>query len=622
MDADSLPRLHSDNSDSMLLEITNPPPFSPLSVYNDPPMLKRSAEHLKVEGPLTPPMFSTSPMKKIKSVSFSEILAEYIPTMKLADSSDDGGGSSVNFDDYDDLLREIEPLATQARRSIENEQLSGADTTARVDIPDLDFSLPVAPWAEYSQSRANRRKLNETELDAQSTLIKRIKREDLKNATSWHGVSALERELRWSIFTTQVSPVNLEEKLHGEMEWDNLLAELNAGDIATSSSLIWKRDGLRLLDEEEEEEQEIELEEELLESEKAEEQRDIEALIRKRRLEMEDDSEEQARKRTALRSDFRAQGQKKQDTLASHHWRDTSPTRTRDSQYNQAKPQASNSRQKTMPPPKETGDELMFGGFSASTALHKFMETRGKPMAASIAAQTQQSSMIANPQMLHTLPVRSREPSQEVSTIAAPVTSHPAIKKYVHPIALPKHLPPCSFIVSSILLHRRSLLKQIEHLYPSAEIIYRDYTLPHSASDEADMILSPSTGLIFTTLQQVKQRALPGQPDRSLLKERMLALQFRYERLLVMVSEGLTREMEERGSPRPTDSRDEDAIAQFEAFAANLEGTLLVEFVKGGEQGFARSLVLKMAEFGLPHGSVDIGDIKPLAVETSVSPPT
>jgi hypothetical protein len=78
MAADSLLRKDSDGSDSMLLDITNPPNFNTLFEVSTLPTLKRRAEDLKVEGPLTPPMFSTSPMKKLKSVSFADNLDEYI----------------------------------------------------------------------------------------------------------------------------------------------------------------------------------------------------------------------------------------------------------------------------------------------------------------------------------------------------------------------------------------------------------------------------------------------------------------------------------------------------------------------------------------------------------------
>ena len=86
-----------------------------------------------------------------------------------------------------------------------------------------------------------------------------------------------------------------------------------------------------------------------------------------------------------------------------------------------------------------------------------------------------------------------------------------------------------------------------------------------------------------------------------------------------MVSEGLSREMERLGTSRPDDPRDKEALAQLEIFATKLEGQVLVEYVRGGEKNFARSIVAQMAQYGLPHGSVDIGDIKPLPEETNVS---
>ncbi|KAH9881973.1 hypothetical protein J1614_001144 [Plenodomus biglobosus] len=615
MNADSLRREGSSSSDSMLLDIIDPQHFSPLSEYKEPTAMKRIAENLKVEGPLTPPMFSTSPMKKLKSVSFTEILAEYIPSMNLADTIDGEDNSSVDFDDYDDVLREIEPLAAEAKRKIENEKLSCADTTARVDIPDLDFTLPVAPWHTYSLSNSGRHRASETELDAQSSFILRMKREDLKSATSWHGVSALERQLQWSIFTTPVSSIDLEEKLHGETELNKAIAELTTGTIAVSSSLVWKPNGLRILDEEEEEQE--------IEEGEAEEQRDMEALVRKRKLEMEDEAAEQVCKRSTMQWDAEYS---QKESIENQHWVNNllsvrhkpQKGRSKTTHCDEIRLQAPASRHKSTQPSKDTDNELMFGGFSASTALHRFMVTRGKPIQSTSTAQTQHSSIKATTQ---TLPVRSREPSLEVPANETPNASTHSIPgektKDSHLIPLPERLRPCSFIVSSILLQRRSLLKQIESLYPNAEILYRDYTLPHSPSQEADMILSPSTGLIFTTLQQVKQRALPGQASRSPLKERILALGTRYERLFVMVSEGLPREMEERESSRPRDSRDEEALMQLEVFVGKIEGDVQAKFLRGGEAAFARGVVGSMAEFGLEYGSVDIKDTKLLAVETS-----
>ncbi|KAI9832220.1 MAG: hypothetical protein M1826_002224 [Phylliscum demangeonii] len=99
--------------------------------------------------------------------------------------------------------------------------------------------------------------------------------------------------------------------------------------------------------------------------------------------------------------------------------------------------------------------------------------------------------------------------------------------------------------------------RRIEQLVPAIDLIERDFGagqgfrlrggLEHEAvvaaagapGDEADILLSPGTGLVWTTLQRIKQRPLPGQ--KVLLggiRERIECIHRRYERLIVLVSEG------------------------------------------------------------------------------------
>ncbi|KAF2129603.1 hypothetical protein P153DRAFT_403383 [Dothidotthia symphoricarpi CBS 119687] len=638
MAADSLVRKSSDSSDSMLLDTTHPPQSSPLFEEYKSPTMKRRVEDLKVEGPLTPPMFSDSPLKKLKSVSFSNILHEYILLEPWADDENDG--NQVSEGSLPDLTKDLEFLAKEVERKVGNEQLSGADTTARVGIPDVDFSLPIAPWNEYSQKKGGRCRTGVSELDTQMKFLLKVKREDMKSATSWHGVSALNRELPWNFFTVKVSKVSLEEKLHGETELDKILTDPLTGVIASSSTEVWKREGLRILDNTDDDDEELEVE--LAE---VEERNDMEALIRKRKLEMEDETVDAQRKRSDTRvvaHNSRTQIHPPRGVLDCRHWMGESPvhgappkTRSKTLNLSQQSPQASVARRKSVKAPKETSDALMFGGFSATTALHKFMATQGR--AVEISARASEEGLPAkglSAQSSRALPACSRDQlpdrcvivDRAVMTALGDNNQHPngrvgEHKEMSHQLpdlqSIPTYLPPCSFIVSSKLLQRRNLTKQVEHFYPAVEIVYRDYNLRHSAAQEADIILSPSTGLIFTTMQQVKQRALPGQPDRSHIKERMSSLQLRYERLLVMVSQGLSHEMEKLVSNRPDDPRDKEVLSAFEQFSAKLEGEVLVRYVPGGEQALARCIVVEMARYGLPHGSKDIADIKPLAAETN-----
>jgi hypothetical protein len=569
-------------------------------------------------------MFTSSPAKKLKSVSFAETLHEYIPYEPWGDED---FGHNIQNDEVgsDAFLRDIEQLADQARKKVENEQLLGADTTARVKVPDIDCSLPVAPWEEYSQGKRGNHQPGNMELQVQMKFLLRIKRDDMKAVTTWHGLTTLTRQLNWEVFIPKVSAVKLEEELHGESEVNKILADITMGNIATSSALVWKCEGLRILDGEEQEEE--------LEAEEDEERRDMEALIRKRKLELDEEATEKQPRRTISQQTPHTQVQQHRRTYEGHHWGvaapdHDAPPKARSKMSGQGQSSQASVFRKKAPKMKEYG--LMFGGFSATTALHKFMETRGKPVDPIRIDSRQTPSNPSSLPRTDTLPVRSRGSSSEIPAITAQSArsqqrdgdrqSQEQPPKAVPRLPIvPQNLAPCSFIVTSSLLQQRSLMKQVGQLYPGAELVYRDYNLRHSAAKEADIILSPSTGLIFTTLQQVKQRALPGQPDRSPIKERMNALQLRYERLVVMVGEGLTREMEELGSSRPDDPRDREALIHFETFASQRAGEMLVKYVRGGEQALARSTVVEMANYGLPHGSVDIGDINPLAVETSVS---
>jgi hypothetical protein len=607
MGADTLITYDSNGSEQMLLDMTENMDSSPGFGFEYPrSIIKRKAEDLKVETPLTPPMFSTSPAKKLKTVTFSDF-PDYIENLaSLYDNGDENGDDDLRpEDEFTDFYKEFEPLAEKAKWRVENESLSEADTTKRVEVPMVDFTLPIAPWEMYTR-RPGDSNSEQTELDAQRKFILRVKRE--LAAGSWHGAHKLDRELRLDPFPSR-STSFLVETLHGEENISKLLSELTTSDIVTSSSNLWKRDVLQILEEDEEDEEELDPLE-------VEEQKDVDALIRKRKVEMDQAAAESNWKRQHSpehHAAYRRPGPFQQSSESPDGKKEVMVELA----VQQRRHKLPKTRQKKTNVPhkaKESGGSLMFGGrFSATNAMDNFMAMQGmkaKPLKGKGGTETTSSHFSAPPR---TLPIRptSPKPQTVVPTVVPP--------KLPRLPSIPRDLPPCSFIISSTLLQQRHLSKQIEKLYPEADFVSRDFDLPNLASEEADLLLSPSTGLILTTLQEVKQRALPGQPDRSKLKARIVSLQSRYERLVVVVSEGLSREMEERGSGRPVDDRDLEAITELERFATKMEGDVPIQFVPGGDQALARSIVCEMAKYGLPHGSRDIGDIKLLPDETNAS---
>lgn len=626
MKKDSLSRLGSGSSDSMLYDVEDLDMFLNIDEADDAhsadrtlKVLKRRADDLKVEGPLTPPILSDSPMKKFKSVSFSDMIqvGGMLDPWSGQHCSETSDSQSVT----DELLKALGPIAKETDRKIANEKLTGADTISRVDIPALDFTLPIAPWDQFSLRRTSKRQPGITELDAQIKFLHHVKSDALKSATTWRGVS--DTELRWGWFSSSTSTIRVNEPLHGEAEFRKIQAELKVGHLATSSGEVWKRDGLRVLGEGEEDDAYDE--EDDIDPAEFEEFDDVDSLIRKRKLELEEleelaESQSRRKQVAAARSQVHAYQGSQQSIGGEVHESDTSVAAANADQVPRTSTTLDLDQLRTagtshgpVLAPQEATKGLMFGGSSASNALHRFMESQGKTIASADTGQKKKDSAPAiNTPRPTNMPIQS---INDITNIAGRL-----------PIGLPQptpqspplfDLPASPFVVSTSLLQRRHLVKEIERLHTTAELIYRDYNLTHSVCTEADIILSPSTGVVLTTLQQIKQAPLPGQVALPPVKERIARQQLRYERLLILISEGLR---DENGEHRPEDARDKASLQDLETFAAQLDSNVVIEFVPGGDKGLAKAVVQSMGTYGLAYGGSDIRDIKLLHEETTVRP--
>lgn len=120
-------------------------------------------------------------------------------------------------------------------------------------------------------------------------------------------------------------------------------------------------------------------------------------------------------------------------------------------------------------------------------------------------------------------------------------------------------------------------------------------------ADEADVILSPSTGLILTTLQRIKQRSLPGQKAKTAVRDRIERAAVRYERLIVLISGN--RIEDSRGSKSSSeaimlDERDCEAFVDFNAFCLSTQDDTQVIFTSGDVQNLAKWVVALMIKYG------------------------
>lgn len=541
----------SQNSDPMLLDPESlGDNYSPLKGITEPPssppILVRSLHDRKVEVPLSPPTTEPPPPWKRKSVSFREALTEVIHDLPPPIPDPE----NVPLDDIDVFFEErVRPISIKAERRIEQEQLQEVDTTLRVTVPVMDFSLPTAPW------KADLRDPGSATHEIAKAIMLEVKAVHLSKHV-WPLSGKVERELRWTPFPAALGKVEIQEDISD----DNLVAQYIAQpDRVDVSTLTWKPDGLRILDELAEPDEE-------LDEGAFPEERDIDSLIRKRKYELQADDSSPAPAKAGSRSKLKGRRQSKDEV------------------------------------------EAVTNTFSALDALDSYMNIR--------------KGDAEEPKL--TAPKRSPEASQARTRADLP-------KPTVFMGALPANQPnvsipspafttptsPIPFVVSASFLGDRKLARRIQRLYPSAEFIERDFSLhlefkerptskakaallhQSSMADEADMILSPGVGLMWTTLQKVKQRSLPGQVARPAIKERIKRASPRYERLLVLINGGRSTFESNAIEGSELDSNDCEALVEFTNFCSALESEVQITFIAGGEDNLAKWVVAMMVKHGI-----------------------
>jgi hypothetical protein len=533
------------------------------SPITDAPHVRR--EFLKVEETLTPLI----PVSIPKSVHFSDFIEEMLLDPSSSPPSDPFQNTHFEklFDD----------AAKRATRQVEQETLIAADATARVEVPVMDFSLPDPPWKQLQKHQSPAIFL---------PILKAIINENAigKELPTWPGWKHGEIKLKWNPFPHGLAQVAQQEEYpEDDSVWKVLVEGPGDDQIIDTSTLTWKPPGLRILKDDEDEEEEIE---------KGKFQREgvqnISTLVQKRRMEFEEERNNPL-------------GQ--EPIQLTKHGLDTADEITARPAGRQGTP-----KKRSIPEAETLQDDqvdsegfglLMGGVFSAGNALDAFLELRGtkKPKL------TSSSHFAKPPQQAQTQAQTTQAGLQHQPAMQHPMRKSPVTTPDLLP-APPLHLPtaPISAVVSSALLKRRALIKHLESQLPGLTLIERDFTahnttawLPHSVTrspiaspldSEADLIVSPSMGIILTTLQKIKQKALPGQKTKPAIRDRLEKVSARYDKLVVLVSEARGDE-----STNGLDENDCKAFSEFVAFALGLEMVVLVRFVGGGEETMAKWLV-------------------------------
>ncbi|KAI9761045.1 MAG: hypothetical protein M4579_001308 [Chaenotheca gracillima] len=541
----------------------------------------------KVDSPLIPLMTMESPPRTTDLVSIQEAMKDLNPDRNGPVqrpwhplSEDDG---------LDDFFSTMKPLADQANRELEQEQLQEADSTKRVQVPIMDFSVARPPWEPPPKTATGRYWIEQE--------MRTIKAENPK-MTMWPGSNLLDRRLTWTPFPTKLGKISLDEYI-GDMEVvTEFLDSFELGKQVDSTIFAWKPEGLRILDEiENEDTDDDEIEPDL------HEQKQPFAKGLKRVITQKDE-------------DFSWERIKKQKIAQIESNALISPP-AKDREI--APPRFEDEMNKTL---KEAHLE---GRALTAVGLHNFMKTRKQ------AWHKASSSQYFPQEAAPSTSADERLQYMETKLAKAPSSSNSQDQDSRIPV-LELNIPPGPrpFIVSAAILSQRSLMRRLRRLYPEADFIERDFSTagpslngldssdishpshPHlekSTNEEADLITSPGTGVIWTTMQKVRQRALPGQQKaRSEIRERITRVHRRYEKVFVLVWECQQRRAEVSSSSHKTvDGTDCQMLAELSGFATGLGGAeIVVLYVAGGEEELACWITRLMVEYGVGAGALPL----------------
>jgi hypothetical protein len=531
-------------------------------------------DDLKVEIPLMPAM----PIPSLpKTVAFNDIVEEMLlDGLCMADQSE---ASLLGSDEGCTFFQEaFGDTAANAIRNIEQEQLQQSDANDRVQVPIMDFRLPEPPW-KFIQPKGSPISI----VDVQKSMVVNVQ-EQYGHPSIWPGITKLNTKLRWTVFPKDLAKVVLDESFGDDEVLNGLLDHEANKQVVDSGKLTWKPPGFRILKEDaEDDEDDLELG-----SFETEKYQDVALLVRKRKMQYEEEGSnfntsidtfpENVHAKTTLA-----------DATAMEHQISHSLVQSR-----KPRNKASSSLPKYMNP-------LLDGPFSVSNALDNFLEIR-----AAKKQNPKQSAYFAGP------PTGGQSSDSVVLNHPAQSALPSQLYRTQQPLPAPSINPPpisTTYIISSAILKRRLLIRAVNVLFPNAIPIERDFTahnrttwMPNSVSrspvtssldSEADFIISPSTGIILTTLQKIKQKPLPGQKAKSAFKERIEKVSARYERLVVLVSEACGDE-----STNGLAESDTLALAEATGVCSSLDGSVVMQFIGGSEETLAKWLVATMVQYG------------------------
>lgn len=542
------------------------------------PLARKRPRNLRVEAPLTPQYHTGSASedeptsKKVKKVQFDLDVTSLLPDLQLDSSETPSGLAQQQMDDLQDIVKRG---AESVQRELHNEELIEIDTTMRVKVPNLE-AVRIPPLWDLCKTSDS----DETRMHSQQTMLQGISKGLLGDVRKWGGVAKIERSLPWAPFAAYLAKVDLVEQFDdGSLE--RYLADMRLYDDMSDvdvHAMIARNSKSSVLPGHESDDEEVEPivteDEEVVDETPGvskpiqETPTDAPPSVSPSLLDVL-----QAKQRDLARSpNPRSQRAVLEPSAASG----SNPGGTTILMQNDGIAQFMQLRGKT------TGVQGAHGKVSNTTNSNT-----AKP-----AAQNQAPAAVM-------VPEAEAHRSQARSSVTIPV-----------PKTLIRSNAAIPIVVSSATMANRQLLRSIHTSLPNVKIVERDAAIAMSTQPscgtciEADFTVSASTGIVTTTLQKLKQKPLPGQRSTSGIRDTIASTANRYERLLVLVSEGNSIPTEEGAVPRALDQLDCEALVDMTTWAHSLDSDVRISYVPGGEQELASWLAAAFTQHGSTDGSM------------------
>lgn len=513
------------------------------------PLARKRVWSLHLEPPLTPQDHvdptsddEGSSAKRFKKVHFDPGIAAILPDPQSESSDTLSGIAEKQAAELQDI---IERDSESVQQQLQNEQLVDIDTTLRTRVSHLEPVQAQPPWELHGNLRSDK-----TTSRTRQTMLSTFSKEFLKDTRKWSGVSRLERTLMWAPFPLHMAKVDLREQFDDDdslgILLDGLELDDHSGDIDVQPMVA--RDPQRYESDDDDEIEPAVFEDGDFESD----------------IEVEEVRVPEHAPTMPLGID--------QDLLSSKRQNDLEPFTARvdrDLPTPSVIPITATSRTSAATANLMQGDGLAHFMQLRGKAprISKLVgEEQGKPTALPSALPAPQSNLAPAAIMVPQLDNR-QERGPETPSISVPVPE-------LNEIAAHHKIP--IIVSSAFMAANRRLLRLLQTALPNIDICEReaafDLLCKSSQTEEADLTISPSTGVILTTLQKLKQKPLPGQPPTTVgsLRARISSIAPRYERLIILVKESSSNPFQPEdtiaSAVNPLDNLDCAALSDLNAW--------------------------------------------------------